>query len=473
MDKLFDLNIEKVLEHWGVEHAIREIIANALDEQQLTNTKDIDISYSDGVCHIRDYGRGLKYMHFTQNENSEKLAATNLIGKFGVGLKDALGVFYRHGIEVIIHSKYSSITLTMNAKTGFNVETLHAVFSEPEYADICGTDFVLKGIKEADLQKAKEMFLVFNSNVELLEKNNYGEVYRNKTSDDAVIYANGVQIAKESNFMFTYNITSMNAQMKKALNRERSNVGRTAYSDTVKNILKNCKSDKVLRALVSDISNCMRGTNKDETGWVDIAAYAAQTMNRLGGVVFMTPTERASLTNQQVEILKESGKELIMVNDAVFGKIAGNVATFSTVAEEYVEKFRYEFVDYKSLSDSERKVFDESKAIVDLLCKKFKRNTPIIKISKTIRIDMSGFATSGVWDADENAIIIKRSVLKSKEDFCGVLMHEFAHFASGYSDNTRDFENVLTDMLGYVYVTLQPKATESDVPIKKRRFFFF
>lgn len=39
MDNLFDLNIEKVLEHWGVEHAIREIIANALDEMTLTGTK--------------------------------------------------------------------------------------------------------------------------------------------------------------------------------------------------------------------------------------------------------------------------------------------------------------------------------------------------------------------------------------------------------------------------------------------------
>ena len=72
MDNLFDLNIEKVLEHWGVEHAIREIIANALDEMTLTGTKKIEISYSDGVCHIRDYGRGLQYIHFTQNENKEK-----------------------------------------------------------------------------------------------------------------------------------------------------------------------------------------------------------------------------------------------------------------------------------------------------------------------------------------------------------------------------------------------------------------
>jgi hypothetical protein len=41
--KKFDLNIEKVLEDWGVHHALREVIANALDEQALTNTKDVEI----------------------------------------------------------------------------------------------------------------------------------------------------------------------------------------------------------------------------------------------------------------------------------------------------------------------------------------------------------------------------------------------------------------------------------------------
>jgi hypothetical protein len=37
--KKFDLNIEKILENWDRKHAIREIIANALDEQKLTNSK--------------------------------------------------------------------------------------------------------------------------------------------------------------------------------------------------------------------------------------------------------------------------------------------------------------------------------------------------------------------------------------------------------------------------------------------------
>lgn len=41
--KKFDLNIEKILEDWEVHHAIREVIANAIDEQLLTKTKDIEI----------------------------------------------------------------------------------------------------------------------------------------------------------------------------------------------------------------------------------------------------------------------------------------------------------------------------------------------------------------------------------------------------------------------------------------------
>ena len=42
--RAFDLNIEDVLENWDVEHAIREIIANALDEQLLSATGDEETS---------------------------------------------------------------------------------------------------------------------------------------------------------------------------------------------------------------------------------------------------------------------------------------------------------------------------------------------------------------------------------------------------------------------------------------------
>jgi DNA gyrase/topoisomerase IV subunit B len=57
--RIFDLNVEEVLENWEVEHAVREVIANALDEQALSNTDDLQIiKDSAGDWHIRDFGRG-------------------------------------------------------------------------------------------------------------------------------------------------------------------------------------------------------------------------------------------------------------------------------------------------------------------------------------------------------------------------------------------------------------------------------
>jgi DNA gyrase/topoisomerase IV subunit B len=44
--KTFDLNIEEILENWEIHHALREVIANALDEQLLSNTENIKIEKS-------------------------------------------------------------------------------------------------------------------------------------------------------------------------------------------------------------------------------------------------------------------------------------------------------------------------------------------------------------------------------------------------------------------------------------------
>jgi len=53
---------EDPLEAWEESDGIRELIANALDEQALTDTRPVDIFQGDGGrWHVRDYGRGLRY----------------------------------------------------------------------------------------------------------------------------------------------------------------------------------------------------------------------------------------------------------------------------------------------------------------------------------------------------------------------------------------------------------------------------
>lgn len=89
---VIDLNIgENYLNDWDVCCAIREIIANALDEQKDGNILMIDKNEKEYI--IRDFGSGLKIEDFIMME-SNKATKNDLIGKFGVGLKDALGFIF-------------------------------------------------------------------------------------------------------------------------------------------------------------------------------------------------------------------------------------------------------------------------------------------------------------------------------------------------------------------------------------------
>ena len=152
----FDLNIEEVLGNWEVHHALREVIANALDEQLLTDSEEIQIFQDrDGCWRIKDFGRGIRIEHFTLNEDPEKLdSELPVIGKFGVGLKDALATFQRRGVEVVIRSRYGIFRLRKETKHGFEgIVTLHVEYND-ERQDVIGTEFILHGVTAGQIWDA-------------------------------------------------------------------------------------------------------------------------------------------------------------------------------------------------------------------------------------------------------------------------------------------------------------------------------
>jgi len=82
-----------------------------VDEQALTSTSEpVIFKDSDGCWHVADAGRGVQYEHLTQNENAEKRRHPHVIGQFGMGLKDALAVFDRRGVGVVVRSAHADIT---------------------------------------------------------------------------------------------------------------------------------------------------------------------------------------------------------------------------------------------------------------------------------------------------------------------------------------------------------------------------
>src|SRR5699024_11007363 len=305
-----------------------------------------------------------------------------------------------------VNSRYANITLSVENKKGFEVETLHAVFNDPIDNSMIGTEFIFSGINDDHVEKAKGMFLNFN-NLELLEKTSYGEVYRKDNHIDSSIFINGVKVATEENFMFSYNITNISAQIKKALNRERTNVGRTAYSSSVKKILMNCNESAVLELLVNDLENITRGSNKDEIGWVDVATYAAKTLNKQSdNTVFLTPEERNNLSNQDVEILENSKKKIIFVPENVKEKARGTITSFSHVVQDYQDSFQYKFISYEQLSVKEKSIFDTKDIVLNFLKRhNYSYEIPIL-VSETIRKHELGIDTRGVYE--DGKIIIKR-----------------------------------------------------------------
>ncbi|MEK6964376.1 MAG: ATP-binding protein [Nanoarchaeota archaeon] len=456
--KKFDLNIEKVLEDWGVHHALREVIANALDEQALTNTKDIEILKEKAEkWHIRDFGRGLRQNHLTQNEDKEKQAHPDqVIGKFGVGLKDAFATFDRNKVKVIIKSKYCGITLGKESKHGFeSITTLHALIDDSADSKFVGTEFVFEGIKDEDMNLAKEFFLKF-SEEKLLEATEYGQVLDKGKSKIARIYITGLRVAEEENFLFSYNITSVTKSIKKALNRERTNVGRTAYAGRVKDILLECREKRVAELLVDDLKKFEAGELHDELDWIDVSVHACKLLNATEKVLFLTPSELFD-AKEMVDRAKKDGYKIVTVPDNVKEKIHGlndlegkPIRDLSEYASEWNKSFEFKFVKEKNLTKQEHEVFARTQAILDLVGGKPK-NVKEILISETMRTEAYSYQeAAGLWEPENNRIIIKRDQLKNLDGYAGVLLHEVAHARSNAKDISSEFEDELTILLGKI-----------------------
>jgi hypothetical protein len=449
--RTFDLNIEEVLENWEVEHGLREIVANALDEQVLSNTPEIKIHKDErGDWHIRDFGRGLRIEHFTLNENQEKLnAPSGVIGKFGVGLKDALATFHRRRIKLLIASRFGTFRLRQEHKHGFDdIVTLHIEFDDAP-SNLRGTEFVMRGVSDADMAKAKSLFMKF-AGEDVLETTPYGDILLRQGSSSRV-YILGVLASEEPNFLFSYNITSLTESMRKKLNRERLNVGRTTYADRVRAILKSATSEQVQSVLVADIEKRATGEQSDEMAWIEISQLALNLMHQRRRVAYLTEQELQTSPNI-LDNVRADGFQVVVVTEQQKAKLQAQAASggpevriLESYVKEYNASFQYKFVDRADLAPQERHVLDQTPRILGLVGLNPAR-VPPIRISETMRV--TSHDTQGVWDSSLPAIVIRRTKLGSLLGYASTLLHEVAHATTGAVDATREFEAVLTGYLG-------------------------
>lgn len=400
-DYNFDLNIgERYLSDWPDYFAVREIIANALDA---TIGGKIEIyKEKDGVWIIQDCGEGLQPTNLIFEEGQKK-GLENKIGKFGVGLKDALGVLYSRGIQVeIITSEYNFKFNYEQKDACLGHKTLHAYILK-EQSSTQGTKVILINCDDMIMKNAEQEFIIFKD-PKKLEITEYGEIL--ERTDSAIIYLNGIKIADEKTLRYSYNITKSTNSLKSKINRERNYVSRNAFRDNLVKIIEIAKKDEVFSGYFKDLSNSSDGNCFTEIDWTStLVAVCNWAIKKKRKFVVLSNNDIEKYRERYNSIKQIKEIEIVRVRQAYIDKLQQKKKGLYKT-DIFFSNFQlpYKEVQFDDLSESEKNVLNKSIEIF--------RTIPAIKYNLLSNIIISDFDTNPIYNNEER-ITIKRISLNS------------------------------------------------------------
>ena len=452
--ELLDLNIKEILSDWKISDAVRELIANAIDEHliaKIPNPIKVDYNEQTKTLIIKDEGRGIKNIHFIQNESSEKKDALNTIGKFGIGLKDAIAVLVRHHINITFKSDFGIYTPIITRKEGIkeDIPTIH-MQRENNLQEQKGTLVTISPISIEEVNDAKSKFAIFKEWQKVI-KTPKGNIMVNNDGASGEIFVNGMKISDDENLIFNYNILETNAALRKALNRERKNLSRDAYRDAIIRILKAITNDEDKLFVYSKILN-NTSSNSNEWSFTDIKLLVISYFDSLDKDKYII----VSPSNDDERFKEYAGNEnkiIITVTDKEYASLQNKgVQTIKQFGDNYLSNYQVIYIPENELTPQELKNWLELKQFLIQLQNNWvslkERMSELELDNLPLMIIKSHPNANALWSENEKEIKIIRKIISDKEKLFGATLHEICHMVSGATDATIDFENELTTCLG-------------------------
>lgn len=136
---IYNLNLTKdYCDHWTVNNAVRELIANTLDEEgTITTTNDYKIVFTND----RELPIEALLMGYTAKKSE------SAIGQYGEGLKIAMLVLTREKLLTTLYSGNLEYKFYFAYPEGFGVKTLHVEVIERE-ENVVGTEITIHNMEE-------------------------------------------------------------------------------------------------------------------------------------------------------------------------------------------------------------------------------------------------------------------------------------------------------------------------------------
>ncbi len=440
----FDLNIKRILTTWEVPHACRELVANALDEHVLCKLDQgaVVIDLKKDRLLIKDQGRGITKFHFVQDESEEKVKHfknSQIIGHFGIGMKDSVAVLVRKKITLEIKCKHGRYTFEYKNKHGHeDVITLHVIIHDDVPSDFQGTEVTVHPITKEELKKTRDLFLMFSERKVLFECP-IGQVLSSE-GDTSSVYVKGLRIDQSQNYQFSYNIHELNKSLRDKMSRDKNSISVGIYSSIIKRILTSTtKTDQLYQMLETLIADSSNKDLKTDVAYKDVTVHinknmkhrviVTQEMCRTHPNVFDKIKDQAQIVSkEQYEIIsRTANRECKTIDDII------------KIGVEHGDE-----IAYADMSIGEKSTFDKGNEVIQSNPEIFGSfSTP--KIVRNLKLQ--GSKVGGVRSKDD--IYIDYEQLKyGGHAYFGTLAHEHAHKKSNAKDCTREFEHCLTVMLG-------------------------
>ena len=322
-----DLNIgTQCLDNWENNNAIRELIANALDEHIINKiVKPISINHSRNKCEIIDYGSGITKSSFVIQSNSNKINNEKLIGQFGFGMKDAIGVLCKNDIDVKIYTKDYIFTPSYTQRANTSDITLHISFeSNDDYDDDdeYGTKIVLNNIKRADIEKAKDYFIDFTT---IKFDKLYSDIMMKFSDNSQYIFVNKFRICKtKKNTYFSYNIKKTKDVMK-LFNRDRGDKDYGAFRKNINSYLKDIdiyddrnSTEKIRK----ELKKIFEDDNLREFNQIDIIRNILTQFNESDEYIFIDVKDKEFIKKNKIASkIKESKRKIMFIGTGILKKI--------------------------------------------------------------------------------------------------------------------------------------------------------
>jgi hypothetical protein len=151
------------VKEWGIKEGLREIIANAYDEENVV------FSYCDGFAYIANDGT-LSWRHLTLGCSEKK---ENAIGQFGEGLKVGALTFVRDGRQIEVYSDNLSVRFSLEPWHDTQVLTATEI---PNTMSPINRTTVKVQCTEEELGAARKLFIENGHQEQIMEKKLFGNV---------------------------------------------------------------------------------------------------------------------------------------------------------------------------------------------------------------------------------------------------------------------------------------------------------